>query len=279
MSKFLSAAAQQLFDDEVKHAFQQAGKLRDCVTIRNGVKADVYKFRAMGKGLANQKPSQADVTPMDITHSLINCPLENWNAPEYTDIFDAAEVNFDEQQELAMTIAWALGRRLDQLIIDAMVAAGASSVPTSVGGTDTNLNVAKLRRASSILNDNGVPSEERYISVSASGLESLLADQEATSSDYNVIRALVNGEMNSFVGFEFKIIESRAEGGLPVAAGDVRSNFAWHRSAVGLAIGIDIKTEVNYIAQKTSWLCNGVMKAGAVSRDVEGIVEVLCDET
>jgi len=41
-----------------------------------------------------------------------------------------------------------------------------------------------------------------------------------------------------------------------------------------MAIGIDIKTEVNYVAQKTSWLCNGVMKAGAVSRDGDGIVSV-----
>lgn len=280
MSKNLSAAAQQQFDDDVKHAFQESGKLRDKVTIRNNVVADVYKFRAMGKGLANQKPSQADVTPMDISHSLISCTLSNWNAPEYTDIFDATEVNFDEQQELAFTIASALGRRLDQLIIDAMdAAASPESVATSVGGADTNLNIDKLRRASRLLNDNGVPSTERYIAVSALGLEALLGEVEVQSADYNTVRALVNGEINTFVGFEFCIIESRDEGGLSIAAGDVRSNWAWHRSAVGLAIGMEIRTEVNYIAQKTSWLCNGVMRAGAVSRDDEGLVDILCDET
>ena len=134
MSKNLSSAAQQLFDSEVKHAFQSAGSLRDTVTIRNNVVGDIYKFRKMGKGLANQKPSQADVTPMDVSHSLISCTLGNWNAPEYTDIFDQAEVNFDEKTELAQTIAGALGRRLDQLIIDAL-AAESSPAGTIVHGS------------------------------------------------------------------------------------------------------------------------------------------------
>lgn len=277
MSKFLSAAARQEFDDEVKHAFQTAGKLRDCVTIRNNVVGDSYKFRLMGKGLANQKPSQEDVTPMNVQHTLTTVTLTNWNAPEYTDVFDQAEVNFDEQQELAQTIAAALGRRLDQLIIDAMSASSGATVDTDVGGTGTGLNVDKLRRASRELNDNGVPETDRFIAISAEGLEQLLGETDATSADFNTVRALVNGEINSFVGFQFKVIEARTEGGLP-KTGSVRDGFAWHRSAVGLAVGIDLKTEVNYVAQKTSWLANGMLKAGAVTRDAEGVVLVQTTE-
>ena len=91
MSINLSPVAVTQFDDDVKHAFQTAGSLRDTVTVRNGVVGDIYKFRKMGKGLANQKATQAEVTPMDVSHSLITCTLGNWNAPEYTDIFDAAD--------------------------------------------------------------------------------------------------------------------------------------------------------------------------------------------
>lgn len=278
MSKNLSAAAKQEFDAEVKHAFQTAGNLRPTVTTRGGVIGDIYKFRKMGKGLANQKPSQADVTPMDVTHELINCPLTNWNAPEYTDIFDAVEVNFDEKQELAMTVAMALGRRLDQLIIDALNAEStpAGTVSTDIGGTGTDLNVAKLRRAKRLLDDKGVPSTGRHIAISANGLEALLGDNNATSADYNTVRALVNGEINSFVGFNFNVIETRAEGGLPKPS--TRTSFAWHESAIGLAVGIDLKTEINYVAQKTSWLVNGLMKAGAVSRDGDGIVKLTTTE-
>ncbi len=280
MSKTLSAAARQEFDSEVKHAFQTMGSgLRQTVTVRNNVVGDAYKFRKMGKGVANQKPAQADVTPMDVTHNLINCPLEDWVAPEYTDIFNAAEVNFDEQQELAFVIAAALNRRLDQQIIDAMVAetAPAGTVATSVGGNNTNLNVAKLRQASRMLNDKGVPGMDRHIAVSAQALETMLGETEVGSADYNNVKALVQGDLDTFVGFKFHIIETRDEGGLP-KSGSVRTNLAWHKSAVGLAIGIDIKTEVNYVPVKTSWLANGLMKSGAVSRDGDGIVKLSCTE-
>jgi hypothetical protein len=91
-----------------------------------------------------------------------------------------------------------------------------------------------------------------------------------TSSDYNSVKALMSGEMDTWMGFKWHIIESRSEGGLPGTS--TIEGFAWHKSAIGLAIGIDIKSEVNYIAQKTSWLCNGVMKAGAISRDGDGSV-------
>jgi len=271
MSASLSSAAQQQFDSEVKHAFQAAGKLRDTVTVRNGVVDDIYKFRAMGKGLANQKATSADVVAMGISHSLINCPLGNWNAPEYSDIFEnMVEVNFDERQELAQTIASALGRRLDQLILDALDAATPAA---SIASASAGLTLAKIIQTSKELNDKGVPSGDRHFVTSAAGMEDMLGDSTITSQDFNTVRALMAGDIDTFMGFKFHTIESRTEGGLDIAS-SVREGFGYHKSALGLAVGIDIKTEVNYIAQKTSWLCNGVMKAGAVARDGNGIVSV-----
>jgi hypothetical protein len=228
----------------------------------------------MGSGIANQKASQADVTPMDIEHARQTAILSNWNAPEYTDIFDAAEVNFDEKTELAQTIAKALSRREDQLIIAAMDSVTyVNSNPTIDQGTSvalgTAFNVAALRKASSVLSDKGVPESDRYIAYTAADRESLMGEEEATSSDYNTVKALVNGDIDSFVGFKFKLIETREEGGLPA-----NTVFAWHKAAVGYAVGIDMKTTVDWIAQKTSWLCNGMLKSGAVAREGRGIVKL-----
>ena len=283
MSKNLSAAASTEFDDMVKHAYQTMGATNggivNAVTQRNNVVGDTYKFRAMGKGLANQKASQADVTPMDISHSLITATLSNWNAPEYTDIFDSAEVNFDEKSELASTIAGALHRRQEQIIIDAMDAATPSSiVATTVGGAGTDMNIEKVVEASMHLNDLGVPvDQDRHMAVSAKGLKSMLLETQVGSSDYNSVQALMTGELTYWMGFHWHVIETRAEGGLSLATA-VRSNYAWHKSAIGLATGIEIKTDVNWIAQKTSWLCNGMMKCGAAIRDLDGLVELLCTE-
>lgn len=275
MSKFLSQAAVTEFDNEVKHQYQQNGKLRDCVTQRTGVTGEAYKFTRMAKGLANQKASQADVTPMDIEHSRQTAILENWNAPEYTDIFDQAEVNFDEKQELAGTIAMALARRVDQIIIDSMTAVTYSATPstidegTTVAAGGTGLTVAKLRAASRALSALGVDESDRYWAYTAADRESLLAEEEVTSSDYNTVKALVNGDINSFVGFQFKLVDDRTEGGLPANV-----NYAWHKKAVGLAVGMDINTRVDWVAQKTSWLCNGMLKCGAVAREGNGIVKI-----
>jgi hypothetical protein len=275
MSKFLSNAAIQEFDSEVKHAYQGMGKLRGTVTVRTGVTGDAYKFTRMGKGLANQKATQADVTPMDVNHARQTANLGNWNAPEYTDIFDQAEVNFDEKQELAQTIAKALTRREDQIILDAMNAVTYNTTPTDIdtgkqiAAAATDLTVAKLRAASSALTDRGVDQGDRHIVLTASNLDNLLGETEVTSSDFNVVKALVQGDLDTFVGFKFHVIESRDEGGLPA-----NTVFAYHKSAVGYAVGLDMKTSIDWVAQKTSWLCNGMLKAGAVAREAAGLVEI-----
>jgi len=274
MSKYLSDAAITEFDSEVKHAYQGSQTLRQTVTVRTGVKGEAYKFTKMGKGIANQKASQADVTPMDITHSRQTATMENWNAPEYTDIFDQAEVNFDERNELASTIAMALGRRDDQLVIDAAVNSGTTKT-IAAGGV--GLTLAKVTQASKKLNDDAVPGMDRTFVHSPAGLENLLNDSTVTNQDYNSVRLLMSGEINTFMGFTWKMIETRDEGGLPIAGSD-RTCLAYHKAALGLAVNLDAKTEVNYIAQKTSWLCNGIYKAGAVARDAEGIVTVVIQE-
>jgi len=264
------------FDSMVKHAYQGSSLLRPAVTVRNNVVGDTYKFRNMGKGLANQKSTSDLVTPMDVSHSFATATLSNWNAPEYTDMFDAAEVNFDEKQELASTIAQSLGRRCDQLVIDAMDAETTYAATVVEGGT--NLTTAKVIDAQVALRRQGVPNSELFAVVNAGGLDGLLNQEEVTSSDYANVKALVNGDVDTFGGFKFIVVEDRDEGGLTVAA-DIVDSYFFHRSAVGLAIGIDMKTSVDWIADRTSWLCNGALKAGAVSRDGLGIVKVQYDET
>lgn len=286
MSKFLTAAAVTEFDNEVKHQYQGAGKLRNTVTIRTGVVGESYKFTRMGRGLANQKASQADVTPMDISHARQTVNLENWNAPEYTDIFDQAEVNFDEKQELAQTIAKALARREDQLIIDAMAAV--TFAATNDQNPDTgrvfdvsataNFSLDLVRSANEHFKDIEAMDEEKHIALKADALTTLLEDAEVTSSDYNTVKALVNGDLDTYVGFKFHVIGTRAEGGLPGVTTDEIA-FAWCKSAVGLAVGIDMKTTIDWVAQKTSWLANGMMKAGAVAREPQGIVKLQYNET
>lgn len=279
MSINLSNAAVQQFDDLVKHEYQAKGRLRKCVTIRTGVTGDTYQFTRMGEGIANQKATQADVTPMNVDHNRQPCILQRWLAPEYTDIFDNDEVNFSEMEELAQTIAKALGRREDQTIIDAMNGGTYSTTPS---GSDQGLDIAtgaagltvnKLREVNERFQDLEIEDGDKYIAVTPKGLRDLLADTEVTSSDFNTVKALVNGELNTFLGMNFVVLGTRSEGGLPVVT-DQRA-FAWHKAAVGYAVGkIDMMTKVDWVPQKTSWLSNGMLRSGAVIRENAGIIRV-----
>ncbi len=223
MSKNLTNAAVIAFDNEVKHEYQGMQTLRNCVSLRTNVVGESYKFTRMGKGLANQKATQADVTPMDISHARQTATMQNWNAPEYTDIFDQAEVNFDERSELAQTIAKAIGRREDQIVIDALAAPTFAAtndqnpdtgLVLDISGT-RNFDFEVVRRASQHFNEIEAPMEDRYFVVQANVLNELLSTEQVTSSDYATIKALMNGEVNQWMGFTWKVVGIRAEGGLP----------------------------------------------------------------
>ena len=278
MALSLSNAFVTLFDAEVKQAYQARAMLVPAVRQRRGVEGSTVKFPKVGKGVATPRITQSDVTPMNVGFSNVTCTLQDWNAAEYSDIFSQAKVNFDERNELVQVVANAIGRRQDQLILDALNASSTSlTVDDNIGGTDTNMNVAKLREAKKLLDKNNVPFDNRHIIVHANSLASLLAETSVTSADFNTVRALVAGELNTFLGFTFHVLGDRSEGGLPLATA-ARTCFAFHRDAIGYAEGIAPRTEINYIPEKTSWLVNAVFSAGAVAIDDEGIVKITTNE-
>lgn len=266
------------FDAMVKHAFQGASKLRSTVRTKTGVVGSTHKFPIMGKGIASARTPQTDVTPMNIDHSTATATLSDWVAAEYSDVYDLSKLNFDERKELAFIVAQAMGRRLDQLILDAMDAsANATQVGINVGGTNSSLTVEKILEASRRMNALGVPSGDRHFAISARSLEGALLETQIGSSDFNVVKALAMGEVNTWGGFQFHVIEDRTEGGVPLSS-TTRTNFAYHRDAVGLAIGIDMRTESNYIPEKTSTLITGMFSGGAVTIDTNGVFDVLTYE-
>ena len=280
MSISISNAFVTLFDTEVKQAYQADAVLRNTVRLRTGVTASTHKFPKIGAGVAQVRVPQTDVTPLNVTYSQATVTLTDYIAAEYSDIFNQAKVNFDERQELVQVVAKAIGRRSDQMIIDALAASSTSlTVATSIGGAGTNLNMAKLREAARLMNTANVPAEDRYMLIHASQLSSLLSETAVTSSDFNSVKALVQGDITSFMGFNFITIGDRSEGGLTGGgSGSTRKVYAYHKMAVGMAESMAIRSEINYIPEKTSWLVSSMFSAGAVAIDAGGCVDITCTE-
>ena len=241
----VSTAFVDLFDSEVKQAYQAESVLRGTMRTRTGVAGNTVKFPTIGKGVATLRVPQTDVTPLNVTYGQVTATMEDYIAAEYSDIFQQSHINFDERSELVQVVSKSIARRMDQIMIDA-------------------------------LNEKNVPSEGRNLLMHASQLDALLGETEITSQDFASVKALVQGEINTFMGFNILTMGDRDEGGIPKPS--TRTCFAWHKDSMGYAESMAQKTEVNYVPEKTSFLVSSMFSAGFVSIDGEGIVKISCTE-
>jgi hypothetical protein len=273
----VSTAFVDLFDSEVKQAYQAESVLRGTMRTRTGVAGNTVKFPTIGKGVAKLRVPQTDVTPLNVTYGQVTATMEDYIAAEYSDIFQQSHINFDERSELVQVVSKSIARRMDQIMIDALNAAtGTSTVATTIGGAGTNMNIEKLRATAKAMNQKNVPSEGRNLLMHASQLDALLGETEITSQDFASVKALVQGEINTFMGFNILTMGDRDEGGIPKPS--TRTCFAWHKDSMGYAESMAQKTEVNYVPEKTSFLVSSMFSAGSVSIDGEGIVKISCTE-
>jgi hypothetical protein len=279
MAVSISNAFVTLFDSEVKQAYQGQRALAGLVRER-AVEGSTVKFPKIGKGTASIRVPQTDVTPMSVTYSQVTATMEDYIAAEYSDIFNQAKVNFQDRAELVKVVSGAIGRRMDQVVIDALVASsGTNTVANSIGGSATNLNVAKLRAAKKAMDAKNVPAEGRCIIAHANNMDALLAETSVTSSDFNTVKALVTGDVNAFLGFTFISLGDRDEGGLAIDGSSDRIVYAFQKDAMGLGIGMNQQSRVDYIPEKTSFLVASMFSSGSVAIDPEGITKITCRES
>jgi hypothetical protein len=108
----------------------------------------------------------------------------------------------------------------------------------------------------------------RYIAMHPKGYADLFLINEFASSDFVGDQNLpfAGGmTMKEFLGF--KIFSTSA-----ITAG---KNIAYHTTAVGLGIGANVTTELNYVPEKVSHLATSMMSMGASVIDDNGVYELL----
>lgn len=278
MSLSLSNVEQTLFDAEVKKAYQSKGFiLRDYVRMRNNVDDSIVSFRKVGSVTAEQYGFQQAVIYQDPNYNKVNVTLNPFRAATLIDDVERFLVNFDERQEDAQLLAMALGRRSDQLIIDALAASGTTNTIANGG---TGMTFAKVRQIVEYFDNLAVPPENRCIAISAAAQSDLLAEDQFTSSFYIDLNAIKNGGLNGnfAMGMMWKVIPTMTEGGLP-KTGNVRSCFAFHKLAMGMGVGRNFSTQIERVPHLDSWQVLGKIFANAVAVDAVGIVKVDIDES
>ena len=162
--------------------------------------------------------------------------------------------------------------------------------------TGVNMNVRTLRAIKQKFDANDVDeSITRYGAITSSQLQSLLAETETTSSDFNTIRALVQGEIDMFMGFKFIRTErlgrsssnvtynavdgSVGAGGGTVTAANSRRCIFWAQDGVLLAVGMDIKARIGEREDKSyATQVYASLSLGATRMEEEKVVECICSE-
>jgi hypothetical protein len=157
----------------------------------------------------------------------------------------------------------------------------------AAGGT--GLTVAKLKAANEILMDSdlegadlmedGTPNPEGRVFVcTAQQITNLLSDPQVTSADYNTVRALVAGNVNTFMGFTFRRISARNTIGLPKVS-TTRSCVCWVKGALIGSKG-EMKSHIDIIpTQSHKVQVRSTARVGGARLHDEGVVQVDCIET
>lgn len=275
MSIYVNDVAIDMFDPMVKQAYQSMGfKLRGTMRERRNVIGNTVKFPKIGKGIAKQKAIQDDVEPMNLQYTRPEVLLQNWYASDYSDIFSQRSINFDEIRELSEALGASIGRRADQLGIDALVASGTTNT-IAAGGT--GFTFAKYTEMNKFFSKNNITRGiKRYVAIDAEAEEDILNQQKFTDNDFTQKRILDNGGTVDglfMFGYNWIVFGDMDEGGMPVS-GATHTAFAWAQNALGHAIGMDFSNEVNYVPEKTSFLATSKYRANAVAIDAEGIVKI-----
>jgi len=287
MSTQITTAFVSQFSSNVQMLSQQMGSLlRNAVDVEtvNGEKAF---FDQVGSAAAVLRTSRHADTPLiDTPHSRRMVTMSDFEYADLIDDQDKVRLLVDPTSTYSRAAAAAMGRAMDDVVISAALG---TALTGKDGGTSTSfatatnqiaagatgLTLAKLIQAKEILDAGDVdPSIPRYIAVSPMQISNLLNSTTVTSLDFNTVKALAMGEINSFVGFNF-IVTNR----LGVDGSSARRVIAFAMDGIKLAVGREPTARIDERADKSyATQIYYAMTLGATRMEEKKVVEILCTE-
>ena len=283
MANTIAKAFVQQFQDNLIHLAQQKGsRLRASVTEQS-VTGEKFNFERLGTVAAVVKSSRHTTTPvLEVPHSRRVATMTDYHWADLIDDEDKVRMLVTPESHYAKSGANSMARAFDDLIIAAAtgnaVDGDGSNVALPAGQKiahgSAGLTLAKLISAKEILDGNEVDDEERFFVLGSQQVSNLLNTTEVKSADYNSIKALVRGDIDTFMGFKFLRSERLN------LASTQRKCFAFTKGAMGLGIGKDVTTKIDLRPDK-SYAHQVYLSfvAGATRVQDECVVEVLCTES
>lgn len=254
------------FSSNIMLKLQQEGSvLRECVMSGTHIGSQASPVDQFGAVVANKVVGRYN--PM----GRVDAPTDrrwvfpqDYDLPQLLDTFDKLRLLIDPMSSYVTNASHALGRSMDIEILNGLTGTnftgnnGATSVAipsTQIVGVNTgsasacNLNVAKLRAARKILMQNyGVDFRKRpeiYCAINAANHDSLLAETQIISSDFNGdMPVLKDGFVERFLGINFVHTELLTTGA-DDQAGTSTAVPMWIKDGAYLGLWADITTDIS----------------------------------
>lgn len=301
MSVDITKAFVEQYKDGISHLSQQKGSRLRATVMEEPVSGKKAYFDQVGQAVAQKRTSRhADTPLMDTPHSRREVTTFYYEYADLVDDSDKIRTLNDPTSAYQVAAAWAMGRGMDDEIISAatgtaQVDGGAGTTATATAlpstqlvavdfvesgsATNSGLTIGKLREADRILGANDVdPDVERYIAVSQQQITDLLQTTEVTSADFNTVKALVEGNIDTFMGFKF-VKTQRLATSNPSGTIRDRTCFAYLRTGIKLGVGKNPTGRVTERDDKSySVQVYYAMDVGATRMEEEQVVQITCRE-
>jgi hypothetical protein len=271
---------------------QKKSRLRSWCTVEESIVGQSKAIERIGAAQAYDITSRhADTKYVDTPHSRRWVDLGDKGWADLIDELDKIRMLADPTSPYVAAGNAALNRSMDDIIIaaargNARTNAGLSAMPSTqkVAVSATNMTLAKLLATKEILDSNevdddaedgqaGNTSATRVMVVNTKMLTSLYGTTEIKSIDYNSVKALVDGKIDTFLGFKFVRSERLPKDGTATTG----YALAWARGCMGLGIGKDIVSSIDVLPGKNySVQVYARMALGGVRVEDEGVVEIAC---
>ena len=269
MSTTVNLAFVKQFEREVHEAYQRKGaKLMNSVRRKPGVKGSSTTFQKIGKGVATTKARHGAVTPMNVSHTPVECTLSDFYAGDWVDKLDETKLEHDERRVIANAGAFALGRKTDELIIDELDKTTQIEAAASSG-----LTKAKVLSAMKTMGDADVFEEGRMFAIVPwTEWTQLLDISEFKSADFvgDAFPFLKGTEAKTWLGTVW-MPHSDLE---RLVASSTSKAFWFHEDAVGWAFGDQVRSDITWHGDRAAHFVNNALSGGACLIDGNGVVEI-----
>lgn len=301
MAELDQVVVRQYSDNCYTMAQQKGSRLSNCCTRikMTGEKTALERVGVTEAEEATGKYGNSPIIETPFDRRWMHAKPYHWG--DMVDWKDKLEVLIDPTSIITKAGAYAIGRRIDRVIIEQGIFGAAyggkdgltqiefpdsqkvSITAGATGATNASLNIEKLIQARSLICNADIdvddPNEKLYFVYTQKQLDELLRSVDVANKEYSMIYDLYMGRTNTFMGFEFVRLSKDIVPTVELDGGVARQCFAFAKSIVQYGEPLPVEGRIAERADKQfNWYSYMKFKGGAGRMQDEGVVHIPCFE-